>query len=279
MQLLGIYSGGALYRHEHLASRHVAPRHVDVWCPPGYEAGARYPAIYMHDGQNLFEPALSTFGVPWGVDEALARLVAEGAIAGAIVVGIWSTPERRREYMPERPLLAPEARALRDRFSREQGGPPMSDAYLRFLVEELKPLIDATYHTLPDRAHTFVMGSSMGGLISLYALIEYPEIFGGAAGLSTHWPAGEEALVDSLGASLPKASRHRLYFDFGTETLEAAYEPYQQRMDGWVQAAGYRFGHDWLTRRFAGAEHSERAWRARVDIPLRFLLGAEVAAS
>ncbi|MBL8254930.1 MAG: hypothetical protein JNJ76_15160 [Candidatus Competibacter sp.] len=97
--------------------------------------------------------------------------------------------------------------------------------------------------------------------------------------MSTHWPAGEEALVDSLGTSLPKASRHRLYFDFGTETLDAAYEPYQQRMDGWVRAAGYRFGHDWLTRRFEGAEHSERAWRARVDIPLRFLLGAEVAAS
>ena len=272
MQLLGIYSGGALYRHEHLASRHVAPRHVDVWCPPGYEAGARYPAIYMHDGQNLFEPALSTFGVPWGVDEALARLVAEGAIAGAIVVGIWSTPERRREYMPERPLLAPEARALRDRFSREQGGPPMSDAYLRFLVEELKPLIDGTYRTQPERARTFVMGSSMGGLISLYALGEHPAIFGGAGCVSTHWTIGEAGLVDLMGRALPRAGAHKIYFDYGTETVDAPYEPFQQRMDARMRAAGYQPGVDWLTRKFDGADHSERAWRARVDIPLRFLL-------
>ncbi|MDS4070808.1 MAG: alpha/beta hydrolase, partial [Candidatus Competibacter sp.] len=83
---------------------------------------------------------------------------------------------------------------------------------------------------------------------------------------------------DSLGAMLPKAGRHRLYFDFGTETLDVAYEPYQQRMDEWVRRAGYQAGRDWLTRRFDGAEHSERAWRARVHIPLAFLLGWEAAA-
>lgn len=267
-------------RHDNFPSQHVTARHVEVWCPEAdmTRGMSRYPVIYMHDGQNLFDPSSSFIGVDWGMGEAMTRLMRDVPGTGAIIVGIWNSPLRWREYMPQKPL-ATLGWQLASRFVEQAGGEPLSAGYLKFLVEELKPFIDAMYPTLPDQSHTFVMGSSMGGLISLYALIEYPEIFGGAAGLSTHWPAGEEALVDSLGASLPKASRHRLYFDFGTETLDAAYEPYQQRMDGWVRAAGYRFGHDWLTRRFAGAEHSERAWRARVDIPLRFLLGAEVAAS
>ncbi|WP_246327457.1 alpha/beta hydrolase [Candidatus Competibacter phosphatis] len=144
---------------------------------------------------------------------------------------------------------------------------------MQFLVEELKPFIDARYPTLSDSAHTLVMGSSMGGLISLYALIEYPDVFGGAGCLSTHWPIGEEVLVDALGTALPSAGRHRLYFDFGTETLDANYEPWQQRMDEWLRTASYREGRDWSTRKFEGAEHSERAWRERVPIPLAFLLG------
>jgi predicted alpha/beta superfamily hydrolase len=117
----------------------------------------------------------------------------------------------------------------------------------------------------------------MGGLISLFALLEYPDVFGGAGCLSTHWPAGGDGLVDFLGQALPKAGQHRLYFDFGTETLDAGYEPYQRRMDDWVHAAGYRSCQDWVTHKFAGAEHSERAWRARVGIPLRFLLSRSIA--
>ncbi|MDS4021003.1 MAG: alpha/beta hydrolase-fold protein [Candidatus Competibacter sp.] len=271
---------GAVTRHGDFPSLHVAPRHVDVWCPPAAATtpATRYPVLYMHDGQNLFDPALSFIGVDWGMDEAMTRLIRNGRGTGAIVVGIWNRPLRWREYMPHKPLAALPGQRMLARFVEQAGGEPLSEPYLKFLVEELKPCIDATYPTLPDAAHTFVMGSSMGGLVSLYALIEYPDIFGGAGCLSTHWPAGEEALVDSLGAMLPKAGRHRLYFDFGTETLDVAYEPYQQRMDEWVRRAGYQAGRDWLTRRFDGAEHSERAWRGRVHIPLAFLLGWEAAA-
>jgi len=239
----------------------------------------RYPVLYMHDGQNLFDPALSFIGVDWGMDEAATRLMQDECGGGVIVVGIWNSPLRWREYMPDKPLAGLQGRALRTRFAEQAGGEPLSEAYLKFLVRELKPFIDKIYPTLPDAAHTFLMGSSMGGLISLYALIEYPELFGGAACLSTHWPAGEDPLVDFLGAALPRAGWHRLYFDFGTETLDADYEPYQRRMDKWVQRAGYRVGHDWLTRRFSGAEHSERAWRSRVDMPLAFLLGWKAGAA
>ena len=276
MATLALSDGtGIITRHADFPSRHVTPRHVDVWCPPenGADSVTRYPVIYMHDGQNLFDPALSFIGVDWGMDEALVRLIRETGRPGAIIVGIWNSPLRLREYMPQKPLNASGGQRILNRFVEQTGGAPLSDGYLQFLVEELKPFIDARYPTLSDSAHTLVMGSSMGGLISLYALIEYPDVFGGAGCLSTHWPIGEEVLVDALGAALPSAGRHRLYFDFGTETLDANYEPWQQRMDEWLRTASYREGWDWSTRKFEGAEHSERAWRERVPIPLAFLLG------
>lgn len=271
---------GAITRQADFPSCYIAPRHVDVWSPPASTTmpACRYPVVYMHDGQNLFDPALSFIGVDWGMAGTMNRLIRNNQGTGAIIVGIWNSPLRVREYMPHKPLTSPQGQPLLTRFVEQTGGEPLSEAYLKFLVEELKPFIDASYPTLPDAAHTFVMGSSMGGLISLYALIEYPDLFGGAGCLSTHWPAGEEALVDALGTALPKAGRHKLYFDFGTETLDAAYEPYQRRMDEWIKAAGYEAGRDWLTQKFDGAEHSERAWRARVHIPLAFLLGLEAAA-
>ncbi len=148
----------------------------------------------------------------------------------------------------------------------------ISDAYLKFLVKELKPFNDQNYRTLPDQAHTLMMGSSMGGLISLYALEQFPHIFGAADCLSTHWPIGDDILVEYLGGHLPAPGSHRLYFDYGTATLDAEYEPYQNRLDAWMQRAGFQLGKDWITQKFEGAEHNEAAWRARVHIPLKFLL-------
>jgi predicted alpha/beta superfamily hydrolase len=161
----------------------------------------------------------------------------------------------------------------------ERYGVPLSDEYLRFIVTEVKPMIDGRYRTLRDRAHTFIMGSSMGGLISLYALCEYPEVFGGAGCLSTHWPAGDGAMIAYLRAAVPEPAAHRLYFDHGTQTLDATYEEFQRRVDEVVRARGYGEGTNWITRRFPGHEHSERAWRERVHIPLEFLLRGTSTAS
>lgn len=271
----GLYSGGHLLRYAAFASENIKPRPVDIWLPPGYDDGddARYPVIYMHDGQNLFEPGLAYVGVDWGIDEAIVRLMHAGKTGGAIVVAPWNTERRRAEYMPQKPLSTPAMREQARRFAAENGALPFSDFYLRFLVEELKPFVDATYRTRPGREATFIMGSSMGGLISLYGLCEHPQIFGAAACVSTHWPIGEEPLVDWFAAALPAPGTHRIYFDYGTETLDAQYEPYQARMDGHMEAVGYRRGVDWETLKFEGAEHSEVSWRERADIPLAFLLG------
>lgn len=266
---------GALERHPTFPSHFVEPRPVDVWLPPGYEpAGdSRYPVVYMHDGQNLFEPTRSLSGADWSIAEAMTCLIQAGQTRGAIVVGIWCVEQRVLEYMPCKALDSLQAV---QRFAQAHGGEPWSDDYLRFLVQEVKPFVDTRYRTLPEQAHTFVMGSSMGGLISLYALCEYPGLFAGAGCLSTHWPAGDGVMLDYLRRALPPPGRHRLYFDYGTETLDAEYEPYQLQADEALRAAGYRHGVDWITRRFPGAEHSERAWRQRVHLPLLFLLEGQV---
>jgi len=265
---------GTVLRHAALPSTHVAARNVDVWLPPGYDENPerRYPVVYMHDGQNLFDPATSMGNVDWGVDEAMTGLIARGEARPAIIVGVWNTNKRREEYMPQRavtrdmPMNVPGAADLKP-------ADIVSDRYLAFLVDELKPLIDASYRTLPGRADTIVMGSSMGGLISQYAMSKYPDVFGGAGCVSTHWPAGDGIALDDFAAHLPDPATHRYWFDYGTQTLDAGYEPYQQRADEILRKAGYVAGQNWITRKFEGAEHSEKAWRVRVDQPLVFLLG------
>jgi predicted alpha/beta superfamily hydrolase len=265
---------GVVNRHAQFASKYVDARNVDVWLPPGYEKNRRkrYPVLYMHDGQNVFDPGSSYIGVDWGVDETMTRLVSAGRVKEAIVVAVWNTPKRVIEYMPQKAVEEKGETVLRA-FETEHAGRPISDSYLKFLVLELKPFVDSKYRTLSDRKNTFIMGSSMGGLISVYAVSTYPEVFGGAGCISTHWPAGDGLVIDYLSRHMPDLASHKLYFDYGTETLDALYEPFQRRMDGILKAAGYRQGTNWLTERFPGAEHSERAWSKRVDIPLIFLLG------
>lgn len=279
VQAPAITATGTVQGWQDLPSRHVAARTVDVWLPPSYgrDPSRRYPVLYMHDGQNLFDPALSYTGVDWDVDGAMTRLIAEGAVREAIVVGIWNTPLRFPEYMPRKPMETATPAQLAT-LGGATAADTRSDAYLRFLVEELKPFVDATYRTRPGRDDTFVMGSSMGGLISLYALAEYPRVFGGVGAVSTHWPAADGAVADWLATHLPRAGAHRLYFDFGTATLDAQYPPYQARMDAALPSLGYVAGRDWLTRRFDGAEHNEAAWKARLEVPLRFLLAPQAGA-
>jgi predicted alpha/beta superfamily hydrolase len=263
-----------IIHHDNFPSTHIPARHVHVWLPDNYdpEAGTRYSTLYMHDGQNLFDPATATAGETWGVAEALAQLMAAGTVRPTIIVGIFNHHDRWAEYWPERPLAHPHGKNLQKQFKAISSAPVRSDRYLRFLLEELKPFIDQTYRTLPEREETFIMGSSMGGLISLYALCEYPHVFGGAGCLSTHWPAVEGVILPYLEEALPLPGKHKLYFDYGTTTLDALYEPLQKPVDALMLKKGYTLNDDWLTRRFEGAAHNEPAWRARIHLPLSFLL-------
>lgn len=262
-------------RYDDFPSRHVIPRRVDVWLPPDYEVQPkrRYSVLYMHDGQNCFDPADSAFGTAWEVQHALARLIAAGDVEPAIIVGIWNVGMRRYvEYRPARPFLSLSEHARR-LVTAGLDGWPSSDEYLGFIVEELKPYIDGHYRTRPDRASTAIMGSSMGGLISLYAICEYPDVFGATGCVSTHWPAVEGVILPYLRDRLPDPATHRIYFDFGTETVDALYRPTQQLVDALMSAAGYELGVNWITREFPGAGHFEADWGRRVQFPLQFILG------
>jgi len=169
---------------------------------------------------------------------------------------------------------------IRERLDETYDGGALGDQYLKFIVEELKPIVDSNFDTLPDKANTFMLGSSMGGIISIYAMAEYPKVFGGVACLSTHFPLilGDDSAVPPifiryLKEHLPRPGSHKIYFDYGTETMDAWYEPYQKQMDTAMKEIGYTEGANWITKKFEGAEHSEVAWRQRLSIPLTFLLG------
>ncbi|MFN0014954.1 MAG: alpha/beta hydrolase [Saprospiraceae bacterium] len=282
------HATGTLRRFENFPSRFVDARTVDVWLPDAYDPAKKYAVLYMHDGQMLFDATTTWNKQEWGVDETLSRLLAEGKIRDCIVVGIWNNSSKRHsEYFPQKPyeLLSAAQREslLQEARSSGQilfGAEVQSDRYLKFLVEEVKPFVDTQFSTLSGREHTFVAGSSMGGLISLYAVCEYPEVFGGAACLSTHWPGifrAENnpipaAFMQYMQTSLPDPGTHKIYFDHGTATLDALYPPFQKQADAVLLARGFSET-NWVSRVFEGEDHSERAWQGRLEVPVLFLLG------
>jgi enterochelin esterase-like enzyme len=239
----------------------------------------------MHDGRALFDSTIMWNKQEWDVDGVLGQLIAEGKIRKCIVVGIWNGEENRHsEYMPQKPFeaLSPAQQDSIYRVGNHKlfSEKIQSDNYLKFLVFELKPFVDHHYQTLPDRRNTFIAGSSMGGLISLYAICEYPHVFGGAACLSTHWTglftANENpipaVMMQYLKTNLPDAKNHKLYFDYGSKTLDTLYKPFQQQVDQLMRLKGYT-AKNWMTREFIGADHSEKSWNKRLYVPVLFLLG------
>ena len=267
-----------LISHRGLDIPNLNRRRVDVWLPDEYhtQPERHFPVLYMQDGQNIYKPKLST-GPGWRVVENVRALVAAGKIDPPIVVGITSTMNRMGDYMPQKAMQNEAALAYMDaqfrrmpyRMTRGMRG----DLYLTWIVEKLKPLIDSTYRSLREAEHTAILGSSMGALISLYALCEYPQVFGCAGCMSTHWPIGGDYLIDWFGEHLPPPGIHKLYFDHGDQGLDEPYAEWQAKMDATVLAAGYTDGRDFLSFNFPGEGHAEQYWAGRLQIPLEFFFG------
>jgi enterochelin esterase-like enzyme len=281
-------SSGKLVRHASFSSKYVTTRHVDVWLPDGYDGKMPFDVLYMHDGQMLYDSNTTWNKTDWQVDETLSTLISAKKIRPCIVVGVWNGGVTRHpDYFPQKPFEAMSTvekdtvTAQLQRAGRtKEIFQPNSDNYLKFLVQELKPFIDSAYKTNSGQAHTFVAGSSMGGLISMYAICEYPEVFGGVACLSTHWPGVftmennpvPKAFFNYLKTHLPSPGYHKIYFDYGNQTLDALYSPLQQQADAVMKARGYD-AKNWKTLFFEGQDHSEKAWASRFDIPVMFLIG------
>ncbi len=282
-------ASGKLERMESFKSNYITPRNIDVWLPENYSSSKKYCVLYMHDGQMLFDSETTWNKQAWDVDDVVSKLMKEGKIQDVIVVGMASDGNTRHvDYFPQKPFesLTQNQQDSIYKANRSNGqsvfnkGKINSDNYLKFIVKELKPIIDGKYSVYTDAKHTFIAGSSMGGLISIYAICEYPNIFGGAACLSTHWPgifAVENnpipnAFFEYLKKHLPNPKNHKLYFDYGTATLDAMYEPFQLKVDKIMKAKGFT-SQNWSTQKFEGEEHSEKSWNKRLHIPIEFLLG------
>jgi predicted alpha/beta superfamily hydrolase len=246
-------AAGRLLVRDGVSSPQLAnERRILVHLPDDYETGQRrYPVIYMHDGQNLFDPQTSYAG-EWGVDDTLATLGEQGL--AAIVVGIPNMGDRRlAEYSP-----FPDARL---------GGGEGED-YLDFIAETLKPLIDREFRTLPDRKQTGIVGSSMGGLISLYAFFHRPEVFGFAGVMSPSLWFARGAIFGYLEEApfIPG----RLHLCVGTREGSGMLTNAQMLRD-LLRRRGYRLDYS-LQYLEADADHHESAWGARLPTVLRFLL-------
>jgi predicted alpha/beta superfamily hydrolase len=244
-------------------------RDILVYLPDGHAAGRRYPVVYMHDGQNLFDEAAS-FAGEWHADEVMQAL--EQAGTAAIIVGIPNIgSERIHEYSP----------FIDRRLSRGRGA-----LYARFMAETVKPLVDASFHTLPGREHTGIMGSSMGGLISLYAFFAQSHVFGFAGAMSPALWFAQRATLDWV-RTRPFAPG-RIYLDMGTAEAMGPRRPAMLRWLGEPPSArfvrdaramrdllrekGYHEGRDLLYVEDEGAPHHESAWARRQPDALRFLL-------
>lgn len=274
-------SAGSIHRLADFPSQYVAPRNVDVWLPPNYDATQKYPVVYFHDGQMLFDETITWNKQEWKLDEVASDLIAANKIRPFIAVGVFNTgATRHSEYFPAKPIeLLPEslkASLLKDNLA----GRSRSDAYLKFLVTELKPYIDAHFSTLTDTQNTMVAGSSMGGLISMYAFTQYPQVFGAAACFSTHWP-GNANLTDGkipaafqsyLESSLPRTNSARIMFLYGDKTLDALYPPHQKKVDELMAKKGWK-APNWTTKFYPGDDHSEKSWAKQLPDALVFLLG------
>jgi len=243
-------------------------RTIMVYLPPGYDSAPqeRYPVLYMHDGDNIFDAKTSATGVEWGADETAQRLIEQGRMRPIIIVGICNTPQRTREYSP---------------FEDPVHGGGFGDAYLAFIVETLKPFIDKTYRTRPERECTGVAGSSLGGLLSLYALFRHPECFGLAGAVSPAlWWARRRIFAYLRKAPAPRPVR--LWVDMGTEEGEAAGPLVEfskgpedcRRLVRELRAKGYEPERDFHYEEVQGGRHHELDWAARLDRMLLYLFAS-----
>jgi predicted alpha/beta superfamily hydrolase len=241
-------------------------RTIIVYLPPGYEkeTDQRYPVLYMQDGQNLFDASTAFAGVEWQLDESAQNLISEKKIQPVIIVGIYNTPDRTAEFTP---------------FAKTPNGADgRGPLYGRFVVEEVKPMIDKTYRTLPDRANTSVGGSSQGGMIALATAHDHPDVFSGVVTLDPWLRDSQNSLFD-LWRDDAWLKGMRFYIDMGTAGgPEYPGTTEMQDLDQLTQlfdSAGLKKGTDYLATTIDGAEHNEAAWQKRVPDFLMFLYGVK----
>lgn len=229
----------------------LPPRDLIIWLPPSYytEPDKRYPVLYLHDGQNTFDPATSSFGYDWRFDEIADSLISIREIDELIMIGIYNTPFRSQEYAPG----------------------DTGTTYMNFVVNSVKPLIDSAYRTFPQRENTFVGGSSMGGLISFMLIWEHPEVFSKALCISPAFKIENLDYISIVKNYYDQKKPIKIYIDNGGVGLEEKLQPGIDEMIMTLKSKGFQIDQDLLWHKYEFAQHSERDWSKRVWRMLKFL--------
>jgi predicted alpha/beta superfamily hydrolase len=244
---------GTVMHHLGIEGTGIKPRDLAVWLPPDYQIDLerRYPVLYMHDGQNLFDPHTSTFNIDWQLDETADSMINKDRIYPLIIVGIYNTDDRGYEYAPN----------------------VIGRDYMKFIVERVKPMIDSTYRTLAERDNTATGGSSLGGLISFMLLWEYPQVFSKAACFSPALKSGTLDYVSRVRQDGKRLLPIMIYLDNGGIGLEEQLQPGIDEMLVTLKEIGYKENQDFFWYKDSTAIHSESAWAKRVWRPLVLFWG------
>ena len=246
----GKITGNVKY-HKNFKARRVLSRDIIVWLPPNYDSLPEkfYPVLYMQDGQNLFDPVTSAFGKDWQIDETADSLIKSNIIQEIIIVGIYNSIKRGKEY----------------------NHTELGKDYLKFLIEELKPFIDKTYRTLPDRKNTAIGGSSSGGLISFIGVWDYDCVFSKSASISPAFKIADINYIIPVENYTGVKKDIKIYIDNGGIGLEKQLQPGVDEMLLALKDKGFKEGRDLLFFKEPEAEHNESAWAKRVYRFLEFL--------
>lgn len=246
----GKITGNVKY-HKNFEARRVLSRDIVVWLPPSYNSlpDKFYPVLYMQDGQNLFDPVTSSFGKDWQIDETVDSLIKANVIQEIIIVGIYNSINRGKEY----------------------NHTELGEDYIQFLVEELKPFIDKTYRTLPDRKNTAIGGSSSGGLISFIGVWEFDCVFSKSVCISPAFKIADIDYVTPVENYTGVKKDIKIYIDNGGIGLERQLQPGVDEMLRALENKGFKEGNDLLFFKDSKAEHNESAWAKRVYRFLEFL--------
>jgi predicted alpha/beta superfamily hydrolase len=256
---------GSLKVHEQISSKYLTrSRNINVWLPPDYEeCDKRYPVLYLQDGQNLFDESAAAFRVEWRADESAMELITEQEIPAFIIVGIWNTADRMEEYTPTK--------------DEQLGGGGRGLDYIRFIVEELKPLIDHTYRTRTDRESTSIGGSSLGGLIAMHACLESPKVFGNCLAFSPSLGWDQESLLKSLQNDKKWPANIRLWLSMGAR--EGRDPESHKRNSTRAQQLHQLLSQETtnikaaiLFQEFSDASHDEKSWAEQFPIALKSIM-------
>lgn len=228
-------------------------RDLIVWLPPSYdsEPNKRYPVVYMNDGQNIIDPKTATKGMEWRADEIADSLIKANKLEEIIIVGIYHTPDREFEYL--------------------EGD--LGKAYADFVAKTVKPLIDKTYRTKPERENTAIIGSAMGGLSALWIGWKYPQLFKNVGALSGTFNLESDKILKEIKGYKGPTKDLKLYLDMGGKDIDVQSKRSYDEIIGDLSKIGYAEGRNLKSFYYPTAEHNENAWSLRLPQTLQFFFG------